>query len=73
MDECKIILMGFGSVCQGVAKSIYLKKNLNVKFLALTLHLKQQKKEINNFLIIKKFYYKVLQIHCLMMMNLQIL
>ena len=28
MDECKIILMGFGSVGQGVAKSIYLKKNL---------------------------------------------
>ena len=28
MDECKIILMGFGSVGQGVAKSISLKKDL---------------------------------------------
>ena len=28
MDECKIILMGFGSVGQGVAKSLSLKKDL---------------------------------------------
>jgi len=33
MDECKVIIMGFGAVGQGVADALFMKKAFNINYI----------------------------------------